>query len=276
MERMKSGRIVRKGAYLLPNLLTTFNLLCGILAIVLSLEYIAKQTQRPVHHPYMIAAWLILAAMIFDFLDGKVARWVHAVSDFGVKIDSLTDFVSFGIAPLVLVYSVMLQHIPLYFQVIPCGLFLFAGGWRLARFNCESNCNTHQGFFTGLPIPAAASFMCSMVLVFTGNEKVVSKLLGRSFSALPPDVAGVMTAIIMIALAFLMVSRIPFPAFKTVNKRNLILLSGLGIFFAVLLLVLPMQNIVFLVMLLYLLFGLFQYFVERVLKLQTQSKEESA
>ncbi len=270
------NKMIRHGVYLLPNLLTSFSLLCGIVAMVICLEYLAGHGSTREGSPlYTSAAWLIIASMVFDFLDGKVARWVHAESEFGVKIDSLTDFVSFGIAPVVLAYTVLLPHVPLPIQALACGIFLFGGAWRLARFNCESagNC-TGSTHFTGLPIPAAASFICSLVLITPSTEKGGTVFLGRSFSMLPPAVAGALAALLLIILAFLMMSRIPFPAFKKTNRRNLILFGGVAIFILVLMLVLPIPNIVFLIMVLYLTFGLFQYFLDRVLKLQNQANTQ--
>ncbi len=269
--------MIRQGAYILPNLLTAFSLLCGIVAMVLCLEYLAGHVSSPNGKPlYTSSAWLIIAAMVFDFLDGKVARMVHAESEFGVKIDSLTDFVSFGIAPVVLAYTVLLPHVPFLLQMIACGLFLFGGAWRLARFNCEAanHCgsSTH---FTGLPIPAAASFICSLVLITPVAGKSETIFLGRSFSVLPPVVAGALAALLLSLLAFLMMSRIPFPAFKKTNRRTFILLGGVGIFVLVLMLVLPIPNIVFLIMVMYLTFGLFQYFLDRVLKLQNHTIPKS-
>ena len=152
-------------------------------------------------------------------------------------------------------------------------LFLFAGAWRLARFNCEStNSASSHAHFTGLPIPAAASFICTIVLMTPTADKNPTFFLGRSFSVLPPVIAGTLAASLLMLLAFLMMSRIPFPAFKKTNRRNLTLFGGAAIFLLVLLLVFPIQNIVFLIMVLYLTFGLFQYFLDRVLRLQNQIK----
>jgi CDP-diacylglycerol---serine O-phosphatidyltransferase len=267
------NRMIRQGAYLLPNLLTAFSLLCGIVAIVLCLEYLNGQTLTREGHPlFTSAAWLIIASMVFDFLDGKVARMVHAESEFGVKIDSLTDFVSFGIAPVVLAYTALLPHEPLAVQAAACGAYLFGGAWRLARFNCEAaNCSGSSTHFTGLPIPAAATFICSLVLITPGAENNGAGFMGRSFTMFPPALAGALAAGMLLVLAVLMMSRIPFPAFKKTNRRNLVLFGGVGIFILVLMLVLPLPNIVFLIMVLYLTFGLFQNFLDRVLKLQNQA-----
>jgi CDP-diacylglycerol--serine O-phosphatidyltransferase len=274
---MKPDKAIRRGMYLLPNLLTTFNLICGILALVLSLE---PRQMTPalggVYPPQWIsAAWLILAAMIFDYLDGKVARWAKAASDFGMRIDSLTDLLSFGIAPMVLAYSALLAELPGLAAMAICGLYLLAGAWRLARFNLESSNGGHQTYFTGLPIPAAACFIASLVLVSSDRERMVPRILGHSFSALPPQLAGSLSALLLGGLAALMVSRIPFPAFKKVDQRNLILLGGVGIFAAVLLLVLQLQYIIFFIMLIYVTFGLFQSFVDRVIRLQSRRRSRT-
>jgi CDP-diacylglycerol--serine O-phosphatidyltransferase len=261
---------IHPGTYLLPNLLTTFNLTCGILAILLTLENSSDQT--PGFKNYSVSAWLILAAMVFDFLDGKVARWTHAVSEFGVKIDSLADFISFGIAPVVITYFALLQDVPLLIRGLSGGLFLFGGAWRLARFNCEVQTHDDHTYFTGLPIPAAAAFVCTIVLVYLGPGSAGPKFLSRSFLSLPHNVAGSLSALVLVILAFLMISRVHFPAFKRSNRRNLILLGGVAIFFAVLLLIIPPENIVFLIMLLYLIIGLFQSFSARVLRLQHKKK----
>jgi len=261
----KPGNI-HPGTYLLPNLLTTFNLTCGILAILLTLENFSDKV--PGSQNYAISAWLILAAMVFDFLDGKVARWTHAVSEFGVKIDSLADFISFGIAPVVITYSALLQDVPILIRGLSCGLFLFGGAWRLARFNCEVQTHDDHTYFTGLPIPAAAAFICTIVLVNSGPASVGPKFLSRSFLSLPANVAGSLGALVLVMLAFLMISRIHFPAFKKANRRNLIFLGGGALFFSVLLLIIPPKNIVFLIMLLYLIIGLFQNFSAQVLRLQ--------
>ncbi|MCK5241148.1 CDP-diacylglycerol--serine O-phosphatidyltransferase [bacterium] len=261
-----TSRVIHSGKYLLPNLLTTFNLICGMIAILVAIEnYTAGVINQP--GEYAITAWLLLAAMVFDYLDGKVARWTNTASDFGVKIDSFTDFVSFGIAPVVIAYTALLQSVSLLIQIIACFSFLLAGAWRLARFNCETISEASSQIFIGLPIPAAATFVATMVLVSSGPKSMVPRFLGQSMHDLSPQMAGTLTAFLLIALAALMISRIPFPAFKRMNRRNLILLGGVGIFFYVLSLVLPWGNIIFLIMLLYIFIGLFQYFLNRVLRL---------
>ncbi len=269
---MPPTRMMKKGVYFLPNLLTAFNLICGILAVILTLEYLSQGIWGKNGNLYNAPAWLILAAMVFDFLDGKVARWVHAESDFGVKIDSLTDFMSFGVAPVVLAYAVILRDVAPVLQLLACGIFLFAGGWRLARFNTAAAEDAGQTYFQGLPIPAAAAFIASLVLISPETD-VMPVVLGRSLSSIPSAIWGLMGVALLLGLAFLMVSLIPFPAFKKVDRRNLILFGGIGIFFSVLMLIFPAQNIMFTIMMLYILSGLFQHFVQRVLRLQNRRRQ---
>ncbi len=257
------------GTYILPNLLTAFNLICGIIAILMAIEnYSGGITDLKA---YTIPAWLLLAAMVFDFLDGKVARWTNTVSSFGVKIDSLSDLVSFGIAPAVLAYTALLHEVALVIKVVVCFLFLLAGAWRLARFNSETT-GEASAFFVGLPIPGAAAFFATLLLVTpSGPERLMPKFLGQSFSAFSPQMSGYFAAGILVILAVLMVSRIPFPAFKRMNRRNLVLLCGVAMFFVVLRLILPWENIVFLIVSLYFFIGLFQYFLNQVLKLHQKN-----
>jgi CDP-diacylglycerol---serine O-phosphatidyltransferase len=271
----RHSKVLRSSTYLLPNLLTTFNLICGMIAILMAIEnYVSGVRNQP--GEYALSAWLLLAAMVFDYLDGKVARWTNTASDFGVKIDSFTDFVSFGIAPVVISYVALLQSIPMVIQIIACFSFLFAGAWRLARFNCEATGEVSNHYFIGLPIPGAAAFVATIVLVSSGPKTVAPIFLGQSMNSLSPQMAGTLVAFLLIALAALMVSRIPFPAFKRMNRRNLILLGGVGIFFYVLSLVFPWGNIIFLLMLLYIFIGLFNYFLNNILKLHQKEKKRKS
>lgn len=214
----KQPLTLKQSAYLLPNLMTAFNLICGLLAIMIAMEALGSADKDK----FSISAWLIIAAMVFDFLDGKVARLTHTESTFGVKIDSLTDFVSFGVAPMVLAYRAFLSELALMYQVTPIIVFLFAGAWRLARFNCETpECHTGTHFL-GLPIPAAASFICATVLVNQGPAySIAPKIIGRSFAAISPTTFNLAAVLLIVGLSILMVSHIPFPAFKKVNRRNL-------------------------------------------------------
>jgi CDP-diacylglycerol---serine O-phosphatidyltransferase len=255
--------------YWLPNLLTAFNLFCGLLSILLALETHASGVQD--YTDYSLSAWLLLAAMVFDFLDGKVARWTNTVSEFGVKIDSLSDFVSFGVGPAVLAYTALLEALPIAARAVACLAFLTAGAFRLARFNCEHAPQPDWPYFTGLPIPAASAVVSTLTLVTAEPAyEAVPRFLGRTFSNLPPEVFGLGVALLMLTLAALMVSRIPFLAFKHIDRRNLLVLCGVALFSTVLSLIFPVGQVLLLVLCLYLFMGMFQYFLHRILSLQNR------
>lgn len=143
----------------IPNFITTLNLASGFTAIIFLLR------GEPV-----TASWLIIAAMVFDFSDGFAARLLKAYSDLGKELDSLADMVSFGIAPGLMLYTVIgtetgqgsmdpvLMNILLY--VLPV-LFPVCAGLRLARFNLDK---TQATSFKGLPTPAAALAVVTLVL----------------------------------------------------------------------------------------------------------------
>jgi CDP-diacylglycerol--serine O-phosphatidyltransferase len=147
----------RRGIFLLPSLLTTANLFCGVLAVLLTM-----------HHRYTEAALTIFAAIAMDILDGKVARLTKTTTQFGLEFDSLADVVSFCVAPAVLLYAWALAGLG---RAAWLGAFLFVicGALRLARFNVSSAL-TDRRFFVGLPTPAAAGLAASTVLLFADEE----------------------------------------------------------------------------------------------------------
>ena len=137
--------------YLLPSLLTTGNLFCGFLALLLT-----------VRERYTEAAIAVFVAAVMDLLDGRVARLMKATSQFGVEYDSLADVVSFGVAPAFLMYSFALAKLgrPAWFAAF---LFVICGALRLARFNVFTGV-ADKRFFTGLSIPMAAGVVCSSIV----------------------------------------------------------------------------------------------------------------
>jgi len=147
----------RRGIFLLPSLLTTGNLFCGFLAIVLSAQ--AR---------FVEAAVAVFVGMILDILDGKVARLTRTTTQFGVEFDSLADVVSFCVAPAFMLYALALQQ---FGRVAWLGAFLFVicGALRLARFNVYQGV-TDRRYFVGLPTPAAAGIVASTALLLEGTE----------------------------------------------------------------------------------------------------------
>src|SRR2546429_3306784 len=147
----------RRGIFLLPSLLTTGNLFCGFLALILSVQLRYDQ-----------AALAIFVAIVMDMLDGRIARLMGATSQFGVEFDSLADVVSFCVAPAFLLYSFALKDLsrPAWFGAF---LFVICGALRLARFNVQTG-SVDRRFFIGLSTPAAAGAVASSVLLLGSRE----------------------------------------------------------------------------------------------------------
>ncbi len=191
---MKESRR-RRGVYLIPNLLTTGNLFSGLFSIlaVFNANYVA-------------AAIAILVAVIFDMLDGKSARWTNSTSQFGVEYDSLADVVSFGVAPGVLIYSWALSAQGMFGSAVVFS-FVACGALRLARYNVMA-ATSETKYFTGLPIPAAASVIATLVLF---DHHIVR---------MGAEVKPLLILIATLALAFLMVSTVKYRSFKDLKFRG--------------------------------------------------------
>jgi CDP-diacylglycerol--serine O-phosphatidyltransferase len=138
----------------LPSLMTLGNLLCGFLSLL-----------QTANGRFEVAAWLILVAMIFDALDGKIARMTKVTSDFGAELDSLSDMIAFGAAPAFLV-AFMSSYLPGKLAWLVGAVFVISVALRLARFNVETSpSEEHHRFFKGLPSPAGAGFVASLVIL---------------------------------------------------------------------------------------------------------------
>jgi CDP-diacylglycerol--serine O-phosphatidyltransferase len=164
-ERRIRNPKLRRGIFLLPSMFTVANLLCGYYAVVASLHGGADNFDH--------AAKAIGFAILFDGLDGRIARLTGTGTDFGVQFDSLADVVSFGIAPAVLAYSWGVRSLPVEsLAAFPnladlgwlcCLVFLICCAWRLARFNVQGMAPGGSKYFVGLPTPAAAGVIAALV-----------------------------------------------------------------------------------------------------------------
>ncbi|MFP4501013.1 MAG: CDP-diacylglycerol--serine O-phosphatidyltransferase [Candidatus Hydrogenedentota bacterium] len=193
-KRPRRSAVRRRPINVLASAMTTISLYLGTASIFAS---IGKE--------YNTAAYLILGAIVFDTLDGAVARLTKSVSEFGKELDSLCDLVSFGLAPAVLVFSVYLQHAPVEeggsfigksgaFVAI---IFVICGALRLARFNTyQSGMRDH---FVGLPIPAAGAVVASYVLFL------------RFFGFFKSSFEYYTVGVLVLLTAFLMVSAVRYP-----------------------------------------------------------------
>src|SRR5437867_13247113 len=150
--------------YLLPNLMTAGNLFSGFTATLKILEGALLQSSNSdaAGDLFHTAIWFILAACFFDLLDGRIARLGGHESMFGREFDSLADIVSFGVAPALMVYRIVLQEFPRACWTIAF-IYLVCGALRLARFNAmtANGATTNSKEFTGFPIPAAAGLIAS-------------------------------------------------------------------------------------------------------------------
>jgi CDP-diacylglycerol---serine O-phosphatidyltransferase len=203
--------------YLLPNLMTAGNLLCGFLATteILRGALVMKgvgPTALDIGEPHFkLAILYILAACIFDALDGRLARLGGTDSPFGREFDSLADVVSFGVAPALLVTRVLLRGFETV-GILVASIYLVCGAMRLARFNCiaASGVPGASKDFKGIPIPAAAGLVASISLFVMSltNDRVEHWLMQW---ILPP---------LLVFLSWMMFSSFKYPSFKNINWRT--------------------------------------------------------
>ncbi|MGB0665156.1 MAG: CDP-diacylglycerol--serine O-phosphatidyltransferase [Pontibacterium sp.] len=196
----------RRGIYLLPNLFTTGALFCGFYAVISSMS-----------GDFESAAIAIFIAMVFDGLDGRVARLTNTSSAFGAEYDSLSDMVSFGVAPALVVYNWALADLG---QLGFFAAFIYVAGaaLRLARFNTQIG-SVDKRYFIGLPSPAAAAAIAGLVWVVIDFDFSVAG-----------DVYGYAIGIYIALTGVLMVSNVLYYSFKDVDFKGrvpFIILSGI-------------------------------------------------
>ncbi|HVU32867.1 MAG TPA: CDP-diacylglycerol--serine O-phosphatidyltransferase [Planctomycetaceae bacterium] len=254
--------------YFLPNLMTAGNLFCGFMAIVSCIQARLAETaitleyrgQTNAEH-YRSAVWLIFAAAGFDALDGRLARMGGRESLFGAEFDSMADVVSFGLAPALLMFYLILSPTQgiLWFRDIGWFVgfvYLLCAAMRLARFNVITNPLLRPGKkessrdFVGLPVPAAAATVASLVLLLLDLAEQDRTL--QSWARVLP--------FLMLLVAVLMVSTVRYPSGKNIDLQTrtrmrtfLLLLLGIG------LLVLLKEIAVFCACLGYIFFGLVRH-----------------
>lgn len=180
---------------IIPNLFTAMNMFCGFLSIINASE-----------GNYHYAAWLIVIAAIFDALDGAVARLTKSSSELGVELDSLSDIVSFGAAPAMLIYKTYLYSLNTTGVLLAASLIL-AGGFRLARFNIQL-VSFEKTFFKGLPIPIAALTISSFILSYYNKPAGFASPFNEFIIPL------------VVILSILMVSKIKYDAIPKPTKET--------------------------------------------------------
>ena len=208
-----------------PSFFTLMNLFSGFLAIIsISQGDLVR------------GAWLIALAGLFDVFDGLMARLANATSDFGIELDSISDMVSFGVAPGFLIYTWSLQGLGML-GVIISALPPLCGAVRLARFNVNARITPAKDFFHGLPIPAQAIILGSFLLTFYNEVEIFSSLENGVNSILIP---------LVVVISFLMVSTIPFDKIPRFDRETIKAKRGkfiLFIFYLVLIITLQQYGL---------------------------------
>jgi CDP-diacylglycerol--serine O-phosphatidyltransferase len=216
------GKTPRRAAYALPTLFTSANIFLGFIAILQAFEgaLAAEGGDFGANPHFMIAAKAIIFAVLFDGLDGRIARMTHTTSDFGRELDSLADVITFGIAPAVLVFvwGVLFVVAPVESHLqshlnragyLVAFFYLLCGAVRLARFNVQTNPTPKnpgrpdRKYFVGVPIPAGAGFVAAAVYMDTSPV--------RSFAFC------IAWMIVVGIVSLLMVSTWRYPSFKQIS-----------------------------------------------------------
>lgn len=230
-KRIKNHRL-RRGIFLLPSLFTVANLLCGYYASLAAL------LGRPEDFDH--AAKAIGIAILFDSLDGRIARMTGTNTEFGVQFDSLADVVSFGIAPAILAYAWGYRNLPGVASVgiralgesywlgdvawLCCLTFLICSAWRLARFNVQGMAPGGSKNFVGMPTPAAAGMVAAIVHACHWIGPITDKNWSIAWFVL------------MVALGGLMTSAVRYYSFKDIpwaRKQRSVTIIVVCLFFGV-------------------------------------------
>ncbi len=264
--------------YLLPNLMTAGNLFCGFAAILRIVEGALLQAgagpdpaaiataAELAAGKFHAAIWLILASCIFDLLDGRLARLGGNESSFGREFDSLADVVSFGVAPALMVYRIVLHEFPRMGWII-ASLYLVCGALRLARFNClaASDSVAANKEFKGFPIPAAAGVIASITLFMLWLDD-----RGRDIGN-----GKWVLAVLMVFLSWMMFSGFKYPSFKSINWRTTRSLPRfIAIVFVLVVTAMYYEWMPAVIFVSYLLYGFLRPFLSRKLKEEIEEEAE--
>ncbi len=199
--RQRRRRVIRGvPPVAVPSFFTLMNLLSGFFSII---QTSAGNLEA--------AAWLVVLAAFFDLLDGLMARLAHVSTEFGVELDSLSDIVSFGVAPSFLLYEFGLSQLGSMWGGLLASLPALFGAVRLARFNTLASPDEKQSYFIGLPIPAQAGTVVVFILTFADLAW---------FDVLERRQISVLITIVLV-LSALMVSPVRFPSLPQPNRANL-------------------------------------------------------
>jgi CDP-diacylglycerol--serine O-phosphatidyltransferase len=225
------------------NTITSLNIICGFISLVFASQ-----------GDFKLASLMIIAAAIFDTLDGITARLLHTSSMFGVELDSLSDVVSFGAAPAFLIYKAYAYQFG-FWGIILSSLLLIFGALRLARFNTQVEDLNTKGDFKGLPIPLSAMTISLLVYSFYRDNRIIEPY-------------NYFVIALVILLSFLMISKIRYNALPKLSNKNF---KEKVFLFVVLLLALILAivtngEILFFIFLGIVLFGILRYLLLLIMK----------
>jgi len=237
-EDRRMRRRFRKSVFVIPSLVTTANIFCGFYSVMESLlgaQSIANGEIQLAAEHFDRAALNIGFAVLFDFLDGTIARMARATSEFGIELDSIADVLSFGVAPALLAFAWGYGRVPGLHKLgwAASFLFLICGALRLARFNVlarqpkpdlpPKNPRADKKAFVGMPIPAGAIMVAAIVhfspTPFAHTSGFSFAVMGRSI-VIDGQVFAIVQIALMACLAFLMVSTIRYTSFKNLGASN--------------------------------------------------------
>jgi CDP-diacylglycerol--serine O-phosphatidyltransferase len=260
---------LKKGIYIIPSLFTCGNISCGCLSVLSS-----------INGDFTNAAWLLVFAIAFDMMDGRIARLTKTTSEFGVQLDSLSDLTSFGIAPSVMMHQLVLNSMGKVGKSIAV-LFILCSALRLAKFNVRANDKKIHNSFMGLPTPASSGLLISFVLsyelfVADSGQSLTFKTIPILMKNMP--IFFKTMPVVMVLLSLLMVSNIPYVSFKKLefSKPKVFRLLILMVFLVWLIFTFP-QNIIFMLFTFYAFSGILTYMVKywKILKNFYSSKVEN-
>lgn len=244
-QKLNLENIKKKGAFVLPSMFTLSNMAFGFFSIL------ATSNKE-----YLNACYFLIGSYFMDVMDGRIARLVHGESRFGIEFDSFSDFMSFCIAPAYLIYNFGLKEYGFWAYPVSF-LYVLCGALRLARFNLKSlDGENSKKFFQGLPTPAAAGIIIFFVLSYSLLE---ADDAGRKISLLSSGMPFIYAVFpfIMIGLSLLMVSSIPYAAFKSGNVFRLKSVSGIIISVSIVSMIIAYpQNVLFLFFSIYAVSGI--------------------
>ena len=231
----------KRGIYLLPNLFTTGALFGGFYAVIAAMN-----------GQFESAAMAIFIAMILDGLDGRVARMTHTESDFGAEYDSLSDMVSFGVAPALVMYTWSLSSLGKVGWVA-CFIYVVSAALRLARFNTQVG-HADKRYFQGLASPVAAGFVVGFVWLCTENGYTGIQMNYLAF-------------LMTIGSGLLMVSNIKYRSFKDLDLKNKVPFVTILVMVLIFTTIMYQPSfILFSIFCLYTLSGLFGYLLRKIKK----------